>query len=106
MCREQGISFDLEERKGTAFLLPDSLQSCVLGLISMGQNTATVTKLMAETLDFVGSQGGSGINKTGFKEEARDDNVSFAEIVSMVKITQKKLKPKPKRKDPSDRLLR
>lgn len=105
MCRVQGISFDLEDRKGTAFLLPDSLQSCVLGLISMANSPLQVLKLMAETLDFVGSQGGSGVAKTGFREESRDDNISFAEIVSMVKIGQKKLKPKPKRKDPSERLL-
>ena len=104
MCRVQGISFDLEERKGTAFLLPDSLQSCVLGLISMAQNPMQALKLMGETLDFVGSQGGLGISKTGFREESRDDNVSFAEIMSMVKTTQKKLKPKPKRINKSDRL--
>jgi hypothetical protein len=106
MCRVQGISFDLEERKGTAFLLPDSLQSCVIGLISMAGNTLQVLKLMLETLEFVGSQGGSGLNKLGFREESRDDNVSFAEILSMVKICQKRLTPKPKRTDPSDRLLK
>jgi IQ domain-containing protein H len=106
MCRVQGISFDLEERKGTAFLLPDSLQSCVLGLIAMGASQVQVCKLMADTLDFVGSQGGTGISKGATKEEARDDSVSFAEIVSMVKIAHKRLKPKPKRKDPNDRLLR
>ena len=104
MCRVQGISFDLEERKGTAFLLPDSLQSCVIGLISMGNNPLQVLKLMAETLDFVGSQGGIGIAKSGFREESRDDNISFAEVISMVKTTQKKLKPKPKRTNKSDRL--
>ena len=106
MCRVQGISFDLEERKGTAFMLPDSLQSCVIGLISMAQSPLQVLKLMLETLDFVGSQGGSGNVKVGFREESRDDSVSFAEIVSMVKITQKRLTPKPKRKDPADRLLK
>lgn len=106
MCRVQGISFDLEDRKGTAFMLPDSLQSCVIGLISMAQNPLQVLKLMLETLDFVGSQGGSGLSKVGFREESRDDNVSFAEIVSMVKITQKRLTPKPKRMDPADRLLK
>ena len=106
MCRVQGISFDLEERKGTAFLLPDSLQSCVLGLISMAGNVMGTLKLMLETLEFVGSQGGSGVGKGGFREEARDDNVSFAEILSMIKITKKRLTPKPKRTDPSDRLLK
>jgi IQ domain-containing protein H len=106
MCRVQGISFDLEDRKGTAFLLPDSLQSCVLGIMSMGNTQLQVLKMMGETLDFVGSQGGIGISKTGFREESRDDNISFSEIMSMVKIQQKKLKPKPKRKENDDRLIR
>ena len=106
MCRVQGISFDLEDRKGTAFLLPDSLQSCVLSIIAMANTPIQALKMMGETLDFVGSQGGAGNVKTGFREESRDDNVSFAEIMSMVKINQKKMKPKPKRKEGNDRLLR
>lgn len=35
MCRLQSISFDLESRSGTAFMLSDCLQSGVLSLMTI-----------------------------------------------------------------------
>ena len=57
MCTMQGISFDLEERKGTAFVLPDPIQSSVFGLLNMGKDLKGCLKLMHEALNFVEAQG-------------------------------------------------
>jgi hypothetical protein len=53
MCRIEGISFDLEARVGTTFLLCDSLQSGVLSIISMGRNLRETLGLLSETLTFI-----------------------------------------------------
>jgi len=37
MCRVESISFDLEKRKGTTFILCDSLQSGVISVMSIGK---------------------------------------------------------------------
>lgn len=53
MCRVEGISFDLEARVGTTFLLCDSLQSGVLSVISMGRHLRETLSYLSETLTFI-----------------------------------------------------
>lgn len=38
LCRVEGISYDLEKKVGTAFVLIDSLQSGIIGLIGVGES--------------------------------------------------------------------
>ena len=94
MAKLQGVSFDFQNKKGTNFLLADCLQSSVLGLISTGKTQENCVKLMLEALSFVGNQGNP---KKGPSEVARDDFVSFPEIVSVVKQLQKKLEKSKKK---------
>ncbi|CAG9318397.1 unnamed protein product [Blepharisma stoltei] len=95
MCRVQGISFDLELKKGTTFILPDCIQSSVIGLLTMGGSPLDCSKLLLNSLKFVETQAG---DLPLLKDESRDDAISFSEILSMVKLINKKLTPKPKRK--------
>lgn len=53
MCRLQSISFDLESRKGTAFMLADCLQSGVLSLMTIGEDKKECLHSMVEAIKFV-----------------------------------------------------
>jgi len=37
LCRMKGISYDLESKAGTTFILLDSLQTGIMGVITMGK---------------------------------------------------------------------
>lgn len=95
MCRVQGISFDLELKKGTTFILPDCIQSSVIGLLTMGTSPLECSKFLLNSLKFVETQAG---DLPQIRDDSRDDAISFSEIMSMVKLINKKLTPKPKRK--------
>lgn len=38
MCRLEAVSFDLEKKKGSTFILIDILQQGVLGLLTIGED--------------------------------------------------------------------
>ena len=71
MCRMKSISYDLESKTGTTFILLDSLQTGVMGVITMGNSTIilliliktgryrrNVVKFMTDALNFIMSQAG------------------------------------------------
>lgn len=56
MCRVESVSFDLERRQGTTFILCDSLQSAVLSVLSIGSSAAESLKIMTDALNFIQRQ--------------------------------------------------
>jgi|JI6StandDraft_1071083.scaffolds.fasta_scaffold05347_1 hypothetical protein len=52
LCRIEGVSFDLERKYGSTFILIDSLKSAI-GLLTTGRNTRASVKLMTATLAFL-----------------------------------------------------
>lgn len=58
MCRLEQISFDLENRMGTTFYMYDSLQSAVVGLLSIGVHRKISVQHMIDALNFVQNQAG------------------------------------------------
>lgn len=53
MCRLQSISFDLESRKGTAFMLQDCLQSGVLAMMTIAEERKEALAMMCEAFKFI-----------------------------------------------------
>ena len=56
VCRMRGISFDLRNRVGTAFLLMDSLASATLGVFAVGKNAVTAMRSLVDALLFLEEQ--------------------------------------------------
>lgn len=55
MCRLEGISFDLERREGASFILPDCLQSSVLGILTVSDSRFDTCSKMMKAIDFLQS---------------------------------------------------
>ena len=53
LCRLHGISFDLQQKLGTAFMLTDTLASGIIGLIGVGNDTNDAMKMVRCLLLFV-----------------------------------------------------
>ena len=46
LCRLHGISFDLQQKTGTAFMLTNTLASGIIGLIGVGSDTKDAMKMV------------------------------------------------------------
>lgn len=53
MCRLESISFDLERKSGTTFMLQDCLQSGVIAMMTISENRKETLQLMIEALKFI-----------------------------------------------------
>lgn len=53
MCRLESISFDMEKRSGSTFCLYDSLQSGVIGMLTIGLQRKIAVTQMVDALNFV-----------------------------------------------------
>jgi hypothetical protein len=58
MCRLESISFDMEKRSGSTFCLFDSLQSGVIGMLTIGLHRKIAVNYMIDALNFVQNQAG------------------------------------------------
>ena len=53
MCRLRSVSFDLERRLGTTFMLADCLQSGLLSLMSIAEERTEALRMINEAGKFV-----------------------------------------------------
>ena len=53
MCRLESISFDMEKRSGSTFCLFDSLQSGVIGMLTIGLHRKITVNYMVDALNFI-----------------------------------------------------
>lgn len=98
LCRMLNIAFDLEEKVGSTFLLPDSMQSGVIGLMSMGKSLLQAAELINTAIDFVSEQAGPLPVRLQLIDDARMDEYPFQEVMSVVKLLLKnQLKAKKQR---------
>lgn len=58
MSRLEDVSFDFERRNGTNYVLYDTLQSGMLGLMTVGVHRKQAINLMIQALTFVQNQAG------------------------------------------------
>lgn len=53
MCRLESISFDMEKRQGSTFVLSDCLQSGVIAMLTIGVHRKVTVNFMIEALNFI-----------------------------------------------------
>jgi len=89
MCRLQSISFDLESRKGTAFMLQDCLQSGTLAMMTIAEDRKETLAQMVEAFKFIEQQAGSvsAITEAGNQmDESRNDEIKIQDIMSSIRL--------------------
>ncbi len=89
LCRLHGVSFDLQQRTGTAFMLTDSLTAGIVGLIGVGKDTESAYGSVNKSLRFIESQTGSMREANEFDSEKSN----FVEISNMIKQKVAAFKP-------------
>jgi IQ domain-containing protein H len=89
LCRLHGVSFDLQQRTGTAFMLTDSLTAGIIGLIGVGKESEDAYKMVHKSLRFIESQVGSLRQPTEFDSEKSN----FSEISTMIKDKVAEFRP-------------
>ena len=83
LCRMKGISFDLQEKKGTAFNLVDSFATGVLGIMGVGSSLLDCFSTVERGLLFIQKQ--VGVHKAPFAD-SEDDDANFKDILAAVKF--------------------
>lgn len=56
MCRLESISFDMEKRSGSTFVLYDCLQSGVIAMLTIGVHRKVSVNHMVDALNFIQNQ--------------------------------------------------
>ena len=75
----KGISFDLQEKKGTAFNLVDSFASGVLGIMGVGSSLLDCFSTVERGMLFIQKQ--VGVHKAPFSDSGEDD-ANFRELIA------------------------
>ena len=92
LCRLHGVSFDLQQRTGTAFMLSDSLAAGIVGLIGVGSGedgSKTAMKTIHKALRFIESQVGS----MRLQGEFDSEKSNFPEISATIKALVQSFEP-------------
>jgi hypothetical protein len=82
LCRLHGVSFDLQQKTGTAFMLTDTLAAGIIGLIGVGNGTEDAMRMVHKSLRFIESQVGSSRNQSEFASEKSN----FSDVAKMIKV--------------------
>ena len=82
LCRLGGISFDLQNKHGTTFILIGSLRVSI-GLISTAKDRKIGVRLMLKSLDFIIKQ--SYQNFTGDNRNIREDSINNQRSILSIK---------------------
>jgi hypothetical protein len=94
MCRLRNISFDLEQRIGSTFMLQDCLQSGLLAMMTISVDRVNSLKLMCDGFKFIEELAGNAslmrIDKPGSgPDEARTDEIDCSDVISAVRLIYK-----------------
>lgn len=85
MCRLESISFDMESRTGSTFSLYDSMQSGVLGMLTIGKSRHETVKNMMDAMNFIQNQAGAMTRKTFVLNTKEQDSLQIGDIVQRIK---------------------
>lgn len=103
MCRLRSVSFDLERRIGTTFMLQDCLQSGLLSILTIADERTETLKMMCETFKFVEELAGSTQsllaqkNGMAIDDFSRSDDIEAAEVIGAVRLILKTFMKKTER---------
>jgi hypothetical protein len=109
LCRLESISFNLEKKIGSTFILIDSLQSGVLSLMTIGiyltnkitgDSFTSVLRYMSDALEFLVRNVGRGNEVADI--DSRTDKIKMMAIHQKIKLWLKKVE---KESEGSNRML-
>ena len=100
MCRLESISFDLEKREGTTFILSDCLQSGMLSILSAAENRHEIVEKTVEALNFIQSQAGPLPIKS-LSDDTRSDDIDVTDVFSKIRLIQKAMNKEANKKKAS-----
>lgn len=92
LCRLKGVSFDLADKTGTAFMVVDSLVGGVLGMLAVGTSADEAVRVMSQSFEFVQEQVGTRSEKGEFEEE-------HGNFAALCQIVRRKWKAVQKKRD-------
>ena len=102
MCRLESISFDLEKRRGTTFILSDWLQSGLLSILTVGDNRNELVDKMVESLNFIQAQAGP-LPLKNMGDDTRSDDIDVTDVFSKIRLIQKAMNKEAKKLKSSKR---
>ena len=96
MCRLESISFDMEKRSGSTFVLSDCLQSGVIAMLTIGVHRRVTVNYMVEALNFIQNQAGVIPPRVAIENE-RTDEIAMADVIHRVRLIHKAFESKGKK---------
>ncbi|KAL4447016.1 hypothetical protein ABPG74_013868 [Tetrahymena malaccensis] len=89
LCRKNSISFDIEKKQGSVFLLIDNIENGVLSLMTISENSRKNIKFMTDALNFILQIVGVVQRKTQKDLYKRTDQIYLMDIISKVRNLNK-----------------
>ena len=94
MCRLRSVSFDLERRMGTTFMLQDCLQSGLIALMTIAEERTETLKQMVDAFKFIEELAGNTSvmqqNMIGKQiDDSRCDEVDAADVIGSIRLIYK-----------------
>ena len=94
MCRLRSVSFDLERRNGTTFMLQDCLQSGLIALMTIAEERTESLRMMVDAFKFIEELAGNtsmmqqaNIGKQ--LDDARSDEIDAADVIGSIRLIYK-----------------
>jgi len=94
MCRLRSVSFDLERRNGTTFMLQDCLQSGLIALMTIAEERTETLRMMCDAFKFIEELAGNTsllqqaqIGKQ--IDDSRSDEVDAADVIGSIRLIYK-----------------
>ena len=94
MCRLRSVSFDLERRNGTTFMLQDCLQSGLIALMTIAEERTETLRMMCDAFKFIEELAGntSLIQQAQIGkqiDDSRTDEVDAADVIGAIRLIYK-----------------
>ena len=94
MCRLRSVSFDLERRQGTTFMLQDCLQSGLIALMTIAEERTESLKAMVEAFKFIEDLAGNTCVMQSALigkqiDDSRSDEVDAADVIGSIRLIYK-----------------
>lgn len=83
LCRQRGITFDLQEKVGTIFNIMDNLSRGYLGVICTGDSAVTALSEICNCLSFIQNQAADIDQATKADKDSRLQAKSFRSVLSV-----------------------
>jgi len=92
LCRMESISFDMEKKTGSTFVLCDSFQNEVLSIITVENDFEKIVKLMYSSLNFLLKHSNNSLKILKDEEIKSMDEFNINSNISKIKSILKLIK--------------